>query len=56
MVDKGEPDPVAWVRTIQKPVYYVSEVLHETKTKYFKTHKLIYAILIQETAPLFSGT
>src|SRR6185312_4460452 len=28
VVDKGEPDPVAKVRTIQKPVYYVSEVLH----------------------------
>ena len=31
MVDKGEPDPVARVRTIQKPVYYVSEVLHEAR-------------------------
>ena len=27
VVDKGELDPVARVRTIQKPVYYVSEVL-----------------------------
>ena len=24
VVDKGEPDPVTRVRTIQKPVYYVS--------------------------------
>ena len=31
VVDKGEPDPVPRVRTVQKPVYYVSEVLHETK-------------------------
>ena len=31
MVDKGEPDPVARVRTIQNPVYYVSEVLHEER-------------------------
>ena len=46
MVDKGEPDPVARVRTIQKPVYYVSEVLHEAKARYLETHKLIYAILI----------
>ena len=46
MVDKGEPDPVARARTIQKPVYYVSEVLHEAKARYLGTHKLIYAILI----------
>ena len=46
VVDKGEPDPVARVRTIQKPVYYISEVLHEAKARYLETHKLIYAILI----------
>ena len=46
MVDKGEPDPVARVWTIQKPVYYVSEVLHEAKARYLETHKLIYAIFI----------
>ena len=46
MVDKGEPDPVTRVRTVQKPVYYVSEVLHEAKARYLETHKLIYAILI----------
>jgi len=46
VVDKGEPDLVARVRTIQKPVYYVSEVLHEAKTRYLETHKLIYVILI----------
>ena len=46
MVNKGEPDPVTRARTIQKPVYYVSEVLHEAKTRYLETHKLIYAILI----------
>jgi hypothetical protein len=27
-------------------VYYVSEVLHETKTRYLEGHKLLYAILI----------
>ena len=46
VVDKGELDPVARVRVIQKPVYYVSEVLHEAKARYFETHKLIYDILI----------
>jgi len=45
-VDKSEPDLVARVRTIQKSVYYVSEVLHEAKARYLETHKLIYAILI----------
>jgi hypothetical protein len=34
------------VRTIQKPVYYVSEVLHEAKTRYLETHKLLYAVLV----------
>jgi hypothetical protein len=33
-------------RTIQKPVYYVSEVLHEAKTRYLETHKLLYAVLV----------
>ena len=46
MVDKGEPDPVTRARTTQKPVYYVSEVLHEAKARYLETHKFIYAILI----------
>jgi hypothetical protein len=34
------------VRTIQKLVYYVSEVLHEAKTRYLETHKLLYAVLV----------
>jgi hypothetical protein len=34
------------VRTIQKSVYYVSEVLHEAKTRYLKTHKLLYVVLV----------
>ena len=38
--------PTTGVRTIQKPVYYVSEVLHEAKARYLETHKLIYAILV----------
>jgi hypothetical protein len=36
----------AGVRTIQKPVYYISEVLHEAKARYLKTHKLIYVVLV----------
>jgi hypothetical protein len=33
-------NPAAKVKTIQKPVYYVSEVLHEAKARYSETHKL----------------
>jgi hypothetical protein len=39
-----EPATGAW--TIQKPVYYVSEVLHEAKSRYLETHKLLYAVLV----------
>jgi hypothetical protein len=39
-------NPPGRVRTIQKPVYYVSEVLHEAKARYPETHKLLYAILV----------
>jgi hypothetical protein len=38
--------PTVGVRTIQKPVYYVSEVLHEAKARYLETHKLIYDVLV----------
>jgi ribonuclease HI len=38
--------PITGVRTIQKPVYYVSEVLHEAKARYLETHKLLYAVLV----------
>jgi hypothetical protein len=38
--------PITGVRTIQKPVYYVSGVLHEAKARYLETHKLLYAILV----------
>jgi hypothetical protein len=40
------PDPPGRVRTVQSPVYYISEVLHEAKTRYLEVHKLLYAVLI----------
>jgi hypothetical protein len=41
-----DPGLTIGVRTIQKPVYYVSEVLHEAKARYLQMHKLLYAILV----------
>jgi hypothetical protein len=41
-----EPEGSAEVRTVQRPVYYVSEVLHEAKTRYLETHKLLYDVLV----------
>jgi hypothetical protein len=40
------PSPVGKVKTVQKPIYYISELLHEAKTTYPETHKLLYAILV----------
>jgi hypothetical protein len=34
------------VQTVQKPFYYVSEVLHEAKAMYLETHKLLYVVLV----------
>jgi hypothetical protein len=39
-------EPALGARTVQKPVYYVSEVLHEVKARYLETHKLLYAVLV----------
>jgi hypothetical protein len=33
-------------RTVQRLVYFISEVLHEAKTRYLEVHKLLYAVLI----------
>jgi hypothetical protein len=40
------PDPPVRARTIQRPVCYIKEVLHEAKTRYLEVHKLLYAVLI----------
>jgi hypothetical protein len=45
-VDATEPPPPQRVWTIQCPIYYISEVLHDTKTRYLEVHKLLYAVLI----------
>jgi hypothetical protein len=41
-----EPEGSAGVRTVQRPVYYVGEVLHEAKARYLETHKLLYVGLV----------
>jgi ribonuclease HI len=45
-MEVDEPDPLGRVRTVQRPVYYISEVLHDTKTRYLEVHKLLYRVLI----------
>jgi hypothetical protein len=48
-LESQEPEdsgPAAGVRTIQRLVYYISKVLHEAKTRYLETHKLLYAELV----------
>jgi hypothetical protein len=44
--EREDSGPAIGVRTVQRSVYYVSEVLHEAKTRYLETHKLLYAMLI----------
>jgi hypothetical protein len=39
-------DPLGRVWTIQRLVYYISEVLHDSKIRYLEVHKLLYAVLI----------
>jgi hypothetical protein len=40
------PDPLRRVRTIQCPIYFISEVLDDVKTRYLEVHKLLYAVFI----------
>jgi hypothetical protein len=44
--EPGNLGPSTETRTVQKPVYYVSEVLHEAKARYLEMHKLLYAVLV----------
>jgi hypothetical protein len=39
-------DPPGRPRTIQRPVYFISDVLHKARTRYLEVHKLLYAVLI----------
>jgi hypothetical protein len=40
------PKPPERVCTIQRHVYYISEVLHDAKMRYLEVHKLLCAVLI----------
>jgi hypothetical protein len=44
--EPADSGPVIGVWTVQRPVYYVNEVLHEAKARYLETHKLLYAVLV----------
>jgi hypothetical protein len=39
-------DPPGRVQTIQRPIYYISEVIHDAKTRYLEVLNLLYAVLI----------
>jgi hypothetical protein len=41
-----ESDPPGRGRSIQRPVYYISKVLHDAKIRYLEVHKLLYTVLI----------
>jgi hypothetical protein len=43
IIERGESDTN---RKIQYPVYFISEVLSDSKTQYFHIMKLAYALLI----------
>jgi ribonuclease HI len=44
--EREDSGPATRVRTIQSPVYYISEVLHKAKTRYLEMHKLLYVVLV----------
>jgi hypothetical protein len=43
VVEREEP---SHVYKVQHPIYFISELLNESKTRYLQVQKLIYAILI----------
>jgi hypothetical protein len=40
------PPPPLRIWSIQHLVYYISEVLHDAKTRYLEVYKLLYTVLI----------
>jgi hypothetical protein len=48
-VDASDPPGRVW--SIQYSVYYISEVLHDAKTRFLEVHRLLYAVLIASRNP-----
>jgi hypothetical protein len=46
LMEIDPPDPSGRVRVVQRLVYYISEILHDAKTRYLEVHKLLYAVLL----------
>lgn len=38
---------LVWVddKRVQKPIYYTSQVFHDTKTRYSKSEKIVYILI-----------
>jgi hypothetical protein len=45
-LEDQEPEGSVGVRTVQRLVYYVHEVLHEAKAMYLEMHKLLNVVLV----------
>jgi hypothetical protein len=47
------PDPSGRVQTVQWPVCYISEALHDANIRYLEVHKLLYTVLIVSRKPRY---
>jgi hypothetical protein len=43
-MEKDASNPPGKVRSVQRPVYYISEVLHDVKIRYLEVHELFYTV------------
>jgi hypothetical protein len=50
-MEVDESNPPGRDRTVQRPVYYISKVLHDAKIRYLEVYKLLYLVLIVSRKP-----